>query len=81
MIGGSSDRNPHNSPAWIAGMRDRYAGTRLERQELNGELLTGNPGALWTEALLERCRFLSSPSPDGEGDQVKPGGGVEGLDL
>jgi phage terminase large subunit-like protein len=56
IIGGPSDSNPHNSPVWIAGMRQRYAGTRLERQELNGELLTDNPGALWTEQLLERCR-------------------------
>jgi hypothetical protein len=31
VIGGPSDKNPHNSPAWIAGMRTRYAGTRLER--------------------------------------------------
>ncbi|HYI39446.1 MAG TPA: hypothetical protein VE053_03920 [Allosphingosinicella sp.] len=62
-------------------MRQHYAGTRLERQELNGKILTDNPGALWTEELLERCRLLSSPSPDGEGDQVKPGGGVEGTDV
>ncbi len=56
VIGGPSDKNPRNSPAWTAGMRTRYAGTRLERQELNGELLTDNPGALWTEELLDRCR-------------------------
>jgi phage terminase large subunit-like protein len=56
VIGGPSEANPHNSPAWTRSMRQRYAGTRLERQELNGELLTDNPGALWTEQLLERCR-------------------------
>jgi phage terminase large subunit-like protein len=54
--GGPSWANPHVSRERIAEMRTRYAGTRLERQELNGELLTDNPGALWTEALLERCR-------------------------
>jgi phage terminase large subunit-like protein len=59
-IGGPSDSNPHNSPAWIRGMRARYAGTRLERQELNGELLTDNPGALWTEELLTSCRAQGS---------------------
>ncbi len=52
VIGGPSDSNPHNSEVWMARMRRRYAGTRLERQELNGELLTDNPGALWTDGLL-----------------------------
>jgi len=66
-IGGPSDSNPHNSPAWMTGMRTRHAGTRLERQELDGELLTDNPGALWTEALLERCRL---PLPGREGPGV-----------
>jgi phage terminase large subunit-like protein len=54
-IGGPSDANPHNSPAWNAKMRARYFGTRLARQELDGELLTDSPGALWTVELLERC--------------------------
>ncbi|HEX8572155.1 MAG TPA: terminase family protein [Allosphingosinicella sp.] len=65
VIGGPSDSNPHNSPVWMAAMRQRYSGTRLERQELDGELLADNPGALWTEQLLERCR-LNSLSPSGE---------------
>jgi phage terminase large subunit-like protein len=81
VIGGPTAANPYNSERWNRRMQALYAGTRLERQELNGELLTDNPGALWTEGLLERCRLSSSPSPDGEGDQVKPGGGVEGPDL
>jgi phage terminase large subunit-like protein len=61
-IGGPSDKNPHNSPVWMIGMRERYADTRLERQELDGQILTDSPGALWTEALLERCR-LDPPLP------------------
>jgi terminase large subunit-like protein len=62
-------------------MRERYANTRLERQELDGDLLTDNPGALWTEALLERCRQNSSPSLLGEGDRpAQPGGGGEKSD-
>jgi len=81
VIGGPTAANPHNSERWNRRMHALYAGTRLERQELNGELLTDNPGALWTEALLERCRLLSSPSPDGEGDQALPGGGVEGSEV
>ncbi|HMN54101.1 MAG TPA: ATP-binding protein, partial [Sphingopyxis sp.] len=33
-----------------------YGGTRLGRQELDGELLEDVEGALWTRALVERCR-------------------------
>ncbi|HEX8223255.1 MAG TPA: terminase family protein [Allosphingosinicella sp.] len=76
-IGGPSDANPHNSPVWMTGMRTRYTGTRLGRQELDGDLLTDNPGALWTEGLLERCR-TPNPSPSrGEG-QVREADQGEG---
>jgi len=70
VIGGPSDMNPHNSPAWTKSMRQRYAGTRLERQELNGELLTDNPGALWTEELLEKCR--AGGAAEGGNNTVRP---------
>ncbi|HEV2815992.1 MAG TPA: terminase family protein [Allosphingosinicella sp.] len=60
VIGGPSDANPHNSEAWLREKRARYAGTRLARQELDGELLPDTPGALWTVELLEKCR-KSSP--------------------
>jgi phage terminase large subunit-like protein len=33
-----------------------YAGTRLGRQELEGELIEDVEGALWTRALIEKCR-------------------------
>lgn len=78
VIGGPTAANPHNSDRWNRRMQTLYAGTRLERQELNGELLTDNPGALWTEALLERCRLLPPHATHGEGDQPLHGGGVEG---
>jgi phage terminase large subunit-like protein len=41
-------------------VRERYAGTRLGRQELDGVLLDQVDGALWTVDLLEkgRCRDL-----------------------
>jgi phage terminase large subunit-like protein len=81
VIGGPSDSNPHNSPVWMSGMRERYVGTRLERQELDGQLLTDNPGALWTEALLDKCRLLPPHAKHGEGDQAMPGGGVEGSEV
>jgi len=56
IVGGPSDANPHNGEIWLRETRERYAGTRLGRQELDGELLTDSPGALWTVELLEKCR-------------------------
>lgn len=44
------------SPRWQATMAAIYGGTRLGRQELDGELLEDVEGALWTRALIERCR-------------------------
>jgi len=82
-IGGPSDANPHNSPAWIAAMRSRYAGTRLERQELDGELLTDSPGALWTIELLEKCRLLPLPLPlagEGRGEGLSYEAGTDRTD-
>ena len=55
--GGSTRNNRHNlSPQWLATMDAIYAGTRLGRQELDGELLEDIEGALWTRGLVERCR-------------------------
>ena len=58
VTGGPSSANPHNSEAWRRAIYARYAGTRLGRQELDGELIADRPGALWTVELLERCRIL-----------------------
>nr|WP_228765964.1 terminase family protein [Sphingopyxis solisilvae] len=44
------------SPRWQATMAAIYGGTRLGRQELDGELLEDVEGALWTRELIERCR-------------------------
>ena len=63
---GSTFANPHTAPAYKRTAQALYAGTRLGRQELEGELLTDHPGALWTERLLDRCRV------GGAGDTVRP---------
>ncbi|MBB4196410.1 phage terminase large subunit-like protein [Rhodoblastus sphagnicola] len=41
----------------------QYGGTRLGRQELEGQLLTDSPGALWNREMLERARvrFVDLP--------------------
>jgi len=46
-----------NLPAdFVAAVTGRYGGTRLGRQELDGELIEEVEGALWTRALVEKCR-------------------------
>jgi phage terminase large subunit-like protein len=67
-----------------------YAGTRLGRQELEGELLADAAGALWTVELIERCRvgplrlatLGTSPVNGGGTAQSSPvyGGGVRTAD-
>jgi phage terminase large subunit-like protein len=38
-----------------------YGGTRLGRQELDGELIEDLAGALWTRAMIEACRVRALP--------------------
>jgi phage terminase large subunit-like protein len=57
--GGSTRANPHLPPAYLAAMEAEYGGTRLGRQELEGELLTDIEGSLWPSALIERSRIAA----------------------
>lgn len=40
---------------------DRYAGTRLGRQELDAEILEDVPGALWSRRTIEESRLEKAP--------------------
>ncbi len=48
-------------PAFVKSVRARYGGTRLGRQELDGELVEDVAGALWTRDLLESARVRQLP--------------------
>jgi phage terminase large subunit-like protein len=50
------------APAFLASVRARYEGTRLGRQELEAELLTDTPGALWQLEWLDRDRVTAAPA-------------------
>jgi phage terminase large subunit-like protein len=54
--GGSTFGNPHLAPGFGADMERRYGGTRLGRQEIDGELIEDLEGALWSRALIEASR-------------------------
>jgi len=51
----------HLAPGFLDAVVARYAGTRLGRQELDGELIEDRPDALWTREVIERCREDVSP--------------------
>ena len=51
-----TQENANNlAPSFMRTMADRYAGSRLGRQELDGELIDDRPDALWTRAMLEKA--------------------------
>jgi phage terminase large subunit-like protein len=49
------------APSFIDAVAARYAGTRLGRQELDGEIIDDRPDALWSRALIERARVREAP--------------------
>lgn len=59
--GRTIDNRANLAPAFVATLLAQYGGTRLARQELLGEFVADLDGALWTRALLERCRVAHAP--------------------
>jgi len=51
-------------PEQLAEWEQLYAGTRLGRQELDGEVLLDTPGALWSSAIIENHRIQSGLAPE-----------------
>jgi len=61
LIAGRTQDNPNLPATFVEAMVAAYAGTRLGRQELDGELLEDVAGALWTRGLIERARIDAVP--------------------
>ena len=49
------------APDFLTRVTERYQGTRLGRQELDGEMVEEAQGALWTRAQLEGLRVAAAP--------------------
>jgi phage terminase large subunit-like protein len=49
------------APAFLAAMARSYGGTRLGRQELDGEMIAERADALWTRDMLEAARTRMAP--------------------
>lgn len=59
--GATKDNTANLAPGAVAAMMERYEGTRLGRQELDGEIVDDVPGALWTRDMLDRTRVSEPP--------------------
>ena len=55
--GGRSGDNVHLPADFLAAVEETYGGTRLGRQELDGELIEDFEGALWRREMMEECRM------------------------
>ena len=55
--GKTRDNAANLAPGFMEKIATRYAGTRLGRQELDGEILRDTPGALWRAAQIEAHRL------------------------
>ena len=51
----------HLAPGFLDAVLARYGGTRLGRQELDGELVEDRADALWTRAAVEAAREAQAP--------------------
>ncbi len=60
----TQDNRAYLADGFLEEVQERYAGTRLGRQELDGVLLADVDGALWTSARLEGCRVNKAPALD-----------------
>lgn len=60
--GSTYDNRPNLAPQFYAKIIRKYEGTRLGRQELNAEVLTDNPRALWNRDTIDRDRVTVAPT-------------------
>ena len=61
MRAGTIENAAHLSPAFLDEVLARYAGTRLGRQEIDGEIIEDRADALWTRAAIEDARVAMAP--------------------
>lgn len=62
--GSTFDNAANLAPTALAQLQERYANTRLGRQELSGELLTDVEGALVRQEWIDNNRRSTSPVPE-----------------
>lgn len=60
--GSTFDNSGNLAKPFLKQIEDRYGGTRLGRQELEGEILGDIPGALWTRSNIDDNRIKEAPA-------------------
>lgn len=60
--GSTYDNRANLAPAFFSAVLKKYEGTRLGRQEIAGEVLDDNPGALFKRADIDKGRLLVAPA-------------------
>lgn len=61
--GSTLDNSANLAKNTIKQLYERYSGTRLGRQELEGEILGDIPGALWSPSMVDDCRIDKDELP------------------
>lgn len=81
--GSTRDNAGNLAPAFMTSIMDRYAGTRLGRQELEAEVLDDVPGALWSREMFDGHRVAVAPAMQRIVVAVDPSGtrGGDGADM
>lgn len=59
--GRTLDNAANLAPQFLDAIVRQYEGTRLGRQELDGEVLDDNPGALWKRSAIDAARVRVAP--------------------
>lgn len=59
--GSTMDNRANLAKSFLRKVQERYAGTRLGRQELNAEILGDLPGALWSQSGIDAFRVATPP--------------------
>ena len=59
--GSTFDNAGNLAKPFLKQIEDRYGGTRLGRQELEGEILGDIPGALWNRSAIDENRLKEAP--------------------
>ncbi|MBX2804786.1 MAG: terminase family protein [Hyphomicrobiales bacterium] len=57
----TADNASNLAPSFLGAVVGSYEGTRLGRQELDGELIEDRPDALWQRDIIERIRIREAP--------------------
>ena len=59
--GSTYDNRANLAPSFFSAVLAKYEGTRLGRQEIAGDVLDDNPGALFKRADIDKARVLRAP--------------------